>query len=130
MKVYISGPMNGKDYKNKFAMAETVLEEAGNVVANPAKVVKPHMSHRERREASRELLDMCDTILLLEGWHDCRECREDLRRALKNKMTIAFEGGKECQNPSRQEPEILHRKPVKKSMRGIRAVFSARKVTA
>ncbi len=129
MKIYISGPMEGKDYKNRFAMAEIELIKAGHTVANPARVVKQHMTSAERQEVTKELQELCDTVLMLEDWQNDTECNVELARAIYNKMTITFEGGKGCQSPNRPEHGISQKKPGKKFMRGIRDVFSARKGT-
>ena len=129
-KVYISGPMTGKDYKNKFAMVQSMLEMADNVVANPARVRTPGMTKEEYHEATMELLKMCDTILMLEGWQNIEECNFEFAVAMEQKMTITFEGGKECQDQNRREPESSHRKPGMKFMKGIKAVFSAKKASA
>ena len=129
MKVYISGPMMGKSYRNRFAMAEVELEQAGHVVVNPARIATPHMTRRQYREVTEELLNGCDTILMLEGWQNITECNAEMARAIQNKMIITFEGGKGCQSPNRQEPETLRKKPAKKFMSVIKGAFSARKGT-
>lgn len=126
MKIYISGPMEGKDYKNRFAMAEFELTKAGHTVANPARVVKQHMTITERQEATKELQELCDTVLMLEDWQNDTECNVELARAIHNKMTITFEGGKGCQNPSRPEHGTSQKKPVKKFMSAIKDAFSVK----
>ena len=126
MKVYISGPMIGKDYKNRFAMAEVALEKGGNVAINPAKIATPHMTHEQYQEATQELLDACDVILMLSGWQSIMECNVEFARAMENKMIITFEGGRGCQNQSRPEHGISQKKPARKFMRGIKGAFSAK----
>ena len=126
MKIYISGPMEGKDYKNRFAIAEMTLIKAGHVVANPARVAKQHMNHNEYQNSTKELQDMCDTVLMLNGWQNSLECNVELARAIQNKMTITFEGGKECQNPSKPEHGTSQKKPAKKFMKGIKDAFSVK----
>ena len=128
-KVYISGPMSGKDYKNRFAMAAVALEQGGNVAINPAKVVRPRMTHAQYSERTQDLLDSCDTILMLDGWQHFAECNAEIARAVNNKMIITFEGGRGCQSPDRPEHEISHKKPAKRFTQGIKGVFSARKAT-
>ena len=129
MKVYISGPMLGKDYKNRFAMAAVALEQGGNVAVNPAKIATPHMTLSQYKEATQELLDACDVILMLDGWQSILECNVEMARAMQNKMIITFEGGRGCQNPSRPEHETSQKKPARKFMNAIKGVFSARKDT-
>ena len=126
MKVYISGPMVGKDYRNRFAMAEVELEQAGNIVVNPAKIATPHMTHRQYREETGDLLDECDAILFLPGWKDVPECNVEMARAMQNKMSITFEGGKKCLNPSRPEHGTSQKKPVKRFMSVIKDAFSVK----
>lgn len=128
-KVYISGPMVGKDYKNRFAMAEVALEQGGNVAINPARIATPHMTHEQYQEATQDLLDGCDVILMLSGWQNIVECNVEFARAMENKMIITFEGGRGCQSPSRPEHGISQKKPAKKFMSAIKGAFSARKGT-
>lgn len=129
MKVYISGPMDGKAYKNRFAMAEITLEQGGNVAISPAKIVKQQMTPQQYREATQDLLDECDTILMLDGWQNVPECNAEMARAIQNKMIITFEGGKGCQSQNRPEPETSQKKHAKKFMSGIKGAFSAGKAT-
>lgn len=125
MNVYVSGPMTGKAYKNRFAMAEVELEKGGNVAVSMAKIATQEMPSKEYQKTAWELLDACDVILMLDGWQQEDMCNMELARAMQNKMIIAFEGGKGCPSQSRQEPEISRKKPGKKFMRGIKGVFSA-----
>ena len=124
-KVYISGPMVGKDYKNRFAMAAVELEEGGNIAINPVKLATPDITMEQYKEATQDFLDACDTILMLDGWQNVVECNVEMARAIQNKMTITFEGGKGCQNPSRPEHGTSQKKPGKKFMKGIKGAFSA-----
>ena len=64
MRVYISGPMVGKDYKNRFAMAAVLLEKDGNIAINPALVVNPDMTFEQYKENTQDLLNACDAILM------------------------------------------------------------------
>ena len=125
-KVYISGPMVGKDYKNRFAMAEVALEQGGNVAINPARIATPHMTHGQYKEATQDLLDECDAILMLSGWQNIMECNVEFARAMENKMIITFEGGKGCQNPNRPERATSRRKPAKRFMSVIKDAFSVK----
>ncbi|MBP3577688.1 MAG: DUF4406 domain-containing protein [Lachnospiraceae bacterium] len=127
MKIYICGPMEGKSYRNRFAIAQIELEQAGHVVINPTKLAGPHMTLAQYREATRDFLDACDAMLVLDGWQNIAGCNAEMARAIENKMIITFEGGKGCQNPSRPEPEISRKKPEKKFMKGIKGVSSVRK---
>jgi len=126
MKVYISGPMIGRDYKNRFAMAEMELVQGGNVTVNPARIATPHMTNEQYKEATQDLLDECDVILMLNGWQNIVECNVEMARAMENKMIIAFEGGKGCQNPSKPEHGTSRKKPGKKFMSVIKDAFSVK----
>ena len=126
MRVYISGPMVGKDYKNRFAMAAVVLEQSGNVAVNAAKIVKPSISPKAHMEVVEEFLDECDVILFLTGWKDSQKCHAEMARAINNKMIITFEGGRGCPNPSRLEHGTSQKKPAKKFMSVIKDAFSVK----
>jgi len=76
MRIYIAGPITGRDdYFEKFEAAEKLLERAmigdgPKRIVNPAymaKTIKP-FSHRKQVEICIELLKECDTLFLLEGW--------------------------------------------------------------
>ena len=120
MKVYISGPITGtKDYMERFAAAEQELTSNGHVVINPAKVnsnLPEGTTHAEYMKISLELLDMCDTMFMMEGWQHSQGCHTEMARAIVNKMTITFEGGKECQSQNNPEQGSFHKKPGKKFM--------------
>lgn len=126
MRVYISGPMVGKDYKNRFAMVAVLLEKDGNIAINPALVTSPDMTFEQYKENTQDLLDACDAILMLDGWQNIVECNVEMARAMQNKMSITFEGGKKCPNPSRPEHGTSQKKPVKKFMSVIKDAFSVK----
>lgn len=98
MKVYISGPITGQQgYMRRFELAEQELVACGNVVVNPAKVnagLPEGTTHEQYMKMSMEMLDMCDTIFMLEGWQHSKGCNMELARAIEQKMSIFFEGGK------------------------------------
>jgi len=125
-KVYISGPMVGKDYKNRFAMAEVALEQGGNVVVNPAKIVTPSMTLQEHMEATEDFFEECDAVLFLPGWKDVQKCHVEMARAIQNEMIITFEGGKGCPNQNRPEHGTSQKKPAKKFMSVIKDAFSVK----
>lgn len=124
-KVYISGPMTGKDYKNRFAMAEVALEQGGNVAINPVKIANQAMGSEPYKKETQPFLDACDAVLMLAGWQNIVECNAEFARAMENKMIIAFEGGRGCQSPNKPEPGISQKKPEKKFIKGIKGAFSA-----
>lgn len=120
MKVYISGPITGTtDYMERFAQIERRLMRSGYTVVNPAKVnanLPADTTHAEYMEMSFTMLDMCDAILMMNGWQQSRGAGMEFDRAVRNGMTIAFEGGRECQNESRskQKRENLLQKLVRR----------------
>ncbi len=115
MKVYISGPITGTtDYMERFAMAERELTDAGHTVVNPAKVnagLPEGTTHAEYMKMALDMMDMCDTVFVLAGWQNSEGCNMEIARAIAQKMTIAFEGGKECPEANRPEQESLPQRP-------------------
>lgn len=68
-RIYLSGPITGApDYKQRFQEAEEELKAAGYRVINPANLGIEGLSWQEYMEVDMTLLDMCDTIVMLEGW--------------------------------------------------------------
>lgn len=120
MKVYISGPITGTtDYMERFAQIERRLMRSGYTVVNPAKVnakLPADTTHAEYMEMSFTMLDMCDAIFMMNGWQQSRGAGMEFDRAVRNGMTIGFEGGRECQNESqsKQKRENLLQKLVRR----------------
>lgn len=98
MKVYISGAItNNPNYIEQFDAAEKTLVAAGHEVVNPAKVNMPlpeSTTHEEFMHVSFALMDLCDTILLLDSWVNSKGAHMEMEYAMRHKMTIVFEGGK------------------------------------
>lgn len=126
MKVYISGPMTGME-RFRFEMAEQELTEAGHTVVNPVKLqmLLPGATEKEERKVALEMLDACDTIFMLAGWEKNEGCNAEMARAIEQKMTIVFEGGKECPRVNKPEQETLPQRPGMKFIKGIRRASSA-----
>lgn len=112
MKVYISGPITGTtDYMERFAQMERRLTRSGYTVVNPAKVnanLPADTTHAEYMEMSFTMLDMCDAILMMNGWQQSRGAGMEFDRAVRNRMTIAFEGGRECQNENQSKQKRVN----------------------
>lgn len=93
MKVYISGPMDGmKDYLENFREAEEVLLKLGYVAVNPARLDKAvkgiGLSREDYLELDLELLEWCDTIVMLDGWQQSRGCNREYGYAVGTKKKI------------------------------------------
>ena len=96
MKIYLSGPItNNPNYKTEFARAEMALAKVGHEVINPAVTngtLPKSTTHREYMHVSFALLDLCDTIFMLNGWENSNGARQEFEYAARHRKTIAFEG--------------------------------------
>lgn len=135
MKIYISGPITGtRDYMRRFQDLENALVAAGHTVLNPARVMANlpmGTTHEEYMRTSITLMSMCDTVFFQNGWEDSMGCREEMDYAVQHRLTIVFQGGKECQ---RKVNSVRHvssaQKHGKKYMQEIISrVFSAKLAT-
>lgn len=95
MKVYISGAITGTDdYMERFARAEAVLTGIGNSVINPAKVnaqLPKDTTYEEYMKMSLFMLDMCDTIYMLNGWEKSCGANREYGYAMAKDKIIVFE---------------------------------------
>lgn len=83
-RAYLSGPMSDvKDYDFDFAIAEDIVEHAGYLTCNPARLglVYPDAKWKEYIDIDLELLKRCDAIVLLKGWENSHGCRIELKFA-------------------------------------------------
>ncbi len=131
MKIYISGPVTGTiGYVERFAAAEAQLKAAGHEVVNPVKILSrmpAGTTHNQYMKLSLDLMDMCDTVLMLQGWRHSKGASIELDYAVRNAMTITFEGGAGCVNPSRPERENLVQRLVQRlSVETAASVYSAK----
>lgn len=70
--VYISGPITGKkDYVGTFERAEKMLNSAGFIALNPAKLPEG-MSNEQYMRINFAMIDTADAVLLLDGWEMSR----------------------------------------------------------
>lgn len=103
MKVYISGPMEGKmDYLDNFREVEETLLGLGHVVVNPAKLDKAvkgrGISMEDYLELDLELLKWCDAIVMLDGWQQSRGCNREYGCAVgAEKKIISYNTLKEME---------------------------------
>ena len=98
MKVYISGAItNNPNYLVEFDAAEKALVAAGHEVVNPARINMPlpeSTTHDEFMHVSFALMDLCDSVFMLESWDKSNGAHMEFEYAMRHKMTIVFEGGK------------------------------------
>ena len=88
-KVYISGPITGVDFGNRFAFssARAVLELCGYEAVDPSKVqLDDEATWADYMRADLKLLLDCDFIYMLEGWEDSKGAR--LERELAENLGI------------------------------------------
>jgi len=97
-RVYISGPMTGKDNHNieAFNAAKKLLVDAGYNAVNPVDI-NNLLTNQQRQNYSeclrydfKELVD-CDCIYMLKGWQYSNGARIELDIALNLGLTVFFE---------------------------------------
>lgn len=94
MVIYISGPITGeKDYMERFMNAETRINKVtyGDVIINPAYILSAlpdGTSHDIYMSVAMKLLELADTIALLDGWENSEGCKEEVRYAIKQDYLI------------------------------------------
>ena len=88
-KVYISGPITGIDFGNRFAFmcARSALELCGYEVVDPSEVkLDDEATWTDYMRADLKLLLDCDYIYMLEGWEDSKGAR--IERELAENLGI------------------------------------------
>lgn len=88
-KVYISGPISGIDFGNRFAFscARSALELCGYEVIDPSEVqLSDAATWADYMKADLKLLLDCDYIYMLEGWENSKGAR--LERELAENLGI------------------------------------------
>ena len=94
-RVYISGAITGTtDYLQRFAKAEEELTKQGFSVINPAKVnaqMPDDTTYEEYMKMSFTMLDMCEYIYMLHGWHKSTGANRELGYALGKDKVIMYE---------------------------------------
>lgn len=88
-KVYISGPITGIDFGNRFAFmaARCGLELCGYEVVDPSEVqLSDAATWADYMKADLKLLLDCDYIYMLEGWENSKGAR--LERELAENLGI------------------------------------------
>lgn len=112
-KIFISGPMTGLPDFNfpRFNLVAKQLEDASIDCINPVDVCKKYnketvlsdpVKFQEMIDEQQRLERECDAILLLDGWHESKGVRLELKTALELDMKIYLEedlnivGGRLC----------------------------------
>ena len=83
--IYISGPITGVDnYLDNFNAAEEYLKDLGYQVINPARfnAVLPELDYEQYMKVDFALLDLCDSIYMLDGWGDSKGANREYGYAL------------------------------------------------
>lgn len=97
MKIYISGAItNNPNYKEDFERAEDYLqrEYPSAEIINPALVnsfLPKSTTYEEYMEMCFCMLDMCDSIYMLNGWRKSLGANRELGYALAKGMIIMYE---------------------------------------
>ncbi len=96
-KIYISGPITGfekEDYMKRFSDAEKDLTERGYIVVNPAKVLAQlpeETNYGEYMKLSLVMLDMCDSIYMLNGWQKSTGAHLEQQYAISMRKKSLFQ---------------------------------------
>ena len=81
---YISGAITGcKDYRNKFEEAQHFLVGRGDTLINPCILndALPSLSYEDYMKIDYLLIDMCDTIFMLDGWQSSKGANAEIAYA-------------------------------------------------
>lgn len=95
LRIYISGPMSGKDnYLNEFLQATQTIRSAGHIPVNPAalETVFPDADREEYLKFDLALLAECDAVYFLPGWRESRGANREYGYALGLDKIILKEG--------------------------------------
>lgn len=93
-RIYISGAITGTDdFIERFAKAQKELEEQGYSVVNPAAVnsmLPKDTNYEEYMSMSFLMLDMCDSIYMLNGWSKSCGANREYGYSIAMDKTIVF----------------------------------------
>lgn len=95
LKVYISGPMTGLEYKevwHRFKAVQRQIEDAGYIAYNPCSVQLPaDATHEQYMQWDLPHLMESDIIYFLDGWEKSHGCRYELQVAVATGKDIRYE---------------------------------------
>lgn len=96
-KIYISGKITGTDdYMQRFEEAEKALNNMfpGVSVINPAKVnaaMPTDTTYEQYMAMSFTMLDMCDTIYMMQGWEHSNGAKKEIIKAKELGLKILYQ---------------------------------------
>ena len=79
---------------SRFSTAHLSLARQGDSVVNPAMVnamLPEDTTYDEYMDMSFVILDMCDSIYMLDGWEKSKGAKMEYERALKNGLNIIYQ---------------------------------------
>lgn len=94
MRIYISGPITGiPNFKEVFTEAQERTEMSGHEVINPAELndVLPDLEYEEFMKLDFALLELCDAILMLEGWEKSKGAVREYYYAMAKGMRVMID---------------------------------------
>lgn len=98
-RIYISGAITGTDdYMERFGKAQKELESQGYSVINPALVnsnMPEDTTYAEYMKMAFTMLDMCQTIYLLNGWEKSIGANMERGYAINKGKNIIHQDGTE-----------------------------------
>lgn len=98
-RIYISGAITGTDdFMERFGKAQKELENQGYSVINPALVnsnMPEDTTYAEYMKMAFTMLDMCQTIYLLNGWEKSTGANREREYAINKGKNIIHQDGTE-----------------------------------
>ena len=95
-RVYISGAITGTtDYMERFASIESKLLSLGYEVVNPSTILS-HIpitsTHDEYMHISYALMDICNSIYMMDGWEKSKGANLEHDYAIDKEMNFVYDG--------------------------------------
>jgi len=95
MKIYIAGKITGlarTDYEAKFLSTQTMLENGGHKVMNPAYVnATEGFEHEDYMHICYAMIDVCNAVYMQKDWQQSKGARMELQYAADHKKEIFYE---------------------------------------